>query len=209
MTREQHHNAVNEALGFPLREEFEKEICELMAAEEQAVVIAIFDMDKFLRVNTEYGFEIGDQVLIDTGKYFKENLPENATIYRISGDEFGVIFKEAEKEEVFLLLEGLRKEFPVKVGSEEPMSVTIGIASFDDAGRYQELFRKAEGAMLRAKHKGGNKIALAKEEKMVPKTSHYTQDQLNELSKLAKREGVGEAVLLREALDMLIKKYDV
>ena len=44
---------------------------------------------------------------------------------------------------------------------------------------------------------------------MIPKTSHYTQDQLQRLSKLAAREGIGEAFLLREALDLLLKKYDV
>ena len=54
-----------------------------------------------------------------------------------------------------------------------------------------------------------DKVAMAKEEKMVPKTSHYTQDQLQRLAKLAKREGVGEAILLREALDLLLKKYDI
>ena len=47
----------------------------------------------------------------------------------------------------------------------------------------------------------------AREEKMVPKTSHYTSDQLKRLSALSKREGIGEAILLREALDMLLKKY--
>ena len=44
---------------------------------------------------------------------------------------------------------------------------------------------------------------------MIPKTSHYTQDQLQRLTELSKREGVGEAILLREALDMLFKKYDI
>ena len=29
------------------------------------------------------------------------------------------------------------------------------------------------------------------------------------LAKLSKREDIGEAILLREALDMLLKKYDV
>jgi len=43
---------------------------------------------------------------------------------------------------------------------------------------------------------------------MVTKTSHYTHEQLERLSKLAKEEGVGEVVLLREALDDLLKKYD-
>ena len=80
--------------------------------------------------------------------------------------------------------------------------------AFLDASRYAELVRKADGALYRAKAQGGNRIAMAKEEKMIPKTSHYTQDQLQRLSMLSKREGIGEAILLREALDMLIRKYD-
>jgi hypothetical protein len=42
---------------------------------------------------------------------------------------------------------------------------------------------------------------------MAPKTSHYTLTQLERLSELAKEQGVGEAVLLREALDDLLIKY--
>ncbi len=61
--------------------------------------------------------------------------------------------------------------------------------------------------MMRAKMTGRKKVYLAREEKMVPKTSHYTQAQLQSLTKLSKREGIGEAILLREALDMLLKKY--
>ena len=80
--------------------------------------------------------------------------------------------------------------------------------AFLDASRYAELVRKADGAVYRAKAQGGNRITMAKEEKMIPKTSHYTQDQLQRLSALSKREGIGEAILLREALDMLIRKYD-
>ena len=71
------------------------------------------------------------------------------------------------------------------------------------------MIRKAESALFRAKANGSNKVALAREEKMIPKTSHYTNDQLKCLTKLSKREGVGEAILLREALDMLLKKYDI
>ena len=89
------------------------------------------------------------------------------------------------------------------------MSITIGMATaFEDANRTPELIRKADSALYRAKSGGRNKVAMAKEEKMVPKTSHYTQDQLQRLAVLAKHEGVGEAILLREALDMLLKKYD-
>ena len=92
----------------------------------------------------------------------------------------------------------------------EILILSVGMATaFEDASRCAELVRKADGALFRAKVAGGNKVAMAKEEKMVPKTSHFTQDQLQRLAKLAKREGVGEAILLREAVDLLLKKYDI
>ncbi|MBR3824008.1 MAG: diguanylate cyclase [Lachnospiraceae bacterium] len=208
-------NLVNKELGFPKMEEFEAELIRLMNDAEGEgsgpIIIALTDSDNFLRVNTDFGRECGDKVLIDTGRYLESKLPAGATIYRVSGDEFGIIFNnDMEKEDVFLFLEDVRKGYDVKLPDGDPMTISIGIAAaFEDATRVQELIRKAESALFRAKANGHNKIALAKEEKMVPKTSHYTNDQLKCLTKLSKREGVGEAILLREALDMLLKKYDI
>ena len=208
-------NLVNKELGFPKMEEFEAELIRLMNGVEGEgngpIILALVDSDNFLRVNTDFGRGYGDKVLIDTGRYLESKLPAGATIYRVSGDEFGIIFNnDMEKEDVFLFLEGVRKGYDVKLPDGDPMTISIGIAAaFEDATRVQELIRKAESALFRAKANGHNKIALAKEEKMVPKTSHYTNDQLKCLTKLSKREGVGEAILLREALDMLLKKYDI
>ena len=72
-----------------------------------------------------------------------------------------------------------------------------------------DILRKAADAVHRAKAGGRNRVCLAREEKMVTKTSHYTQGQLQRLAKLAAAEGVGEAVLLREALDDLLAKHDL
>jgi predicted signal transduction protein with EAL and GGDEF domain len=72
-----------------------------------------------------------------------------------------------------------------------------------------ELLRKAAQALYRAKVTGRGKIRLAYDEKMVPKTSHYTQTQLERLTKLAGERQVGEAELLREALDDLLTKDGV
>jgi diguanylate cyclase (GGDEF)-like protein len=208
-------NLVNKALGFPKMEEFEAELIRLMNEAEgegnDPIIIALIDSDNFLRVNTDFGREYGDKVLIDTGRYLESKLPAGTTIYRVSGDEFGIIFNnEMEKEDVFLFLEEVRRGYDVKLPNNEAMTISVGIAAaFEDATRVQELIRKAESALFRAKANGHNKIALAKEEKMVPKTSHYTSDQLKCLTKLSKKEGVGEAILLREALDMLLKKYDI
>lgn len=63
--------------------------------------------------------------------------------------------------------------------------------------------------MTRVKQNGRNIVCLAREEKLTPKTSHYTQVQLEKLSQISENEDVGEAALLREALDDLLKKYDM
>ena len=208
-------SSVNDALQFPGGDQFEKDLTEILAADPEAagetVVIALTDCDEFDHINKDFGREEGDRILIAAGTYLKESLPAEAKIYRIGGDEFGIIFCGAmEREEIFLLLNEVRSNYNVTTPDGVRQSMTIGMATaFMDASRCAELIRKADSALYRAKISGRNKVAMAKEEKMVPKTSHYTQDQLQRLAKLAKKEGIGEAILLREALDMLLKKYDV
>ncbi len=206
---------VNDALKLPAGEQFEADLTEILAGDSEemgeTVAIALIDFDNFMHINEDFGRDAGDKALIDMGLYLKEQAPKNTKVYRIGGDEFAYIFKgDTEREEIFLFLNNLKNNFPVKTPDGAAQSITIGMATaFIDASRCAELVRKADGALYRAKVSGRARVAMAKEEKMVPKTSHYTQDQLQRLAKLSKREGIGEAILLREALDMLFKKYDI
>ena len=208
-------SAVNDALQFPNGDTFEEDLNAILNSDAEAngetVAIALTDCDKFDHINKDFGGDEGDRVLIEAGKYIRDSLPEGAKVYRIGGDEFAILFRGTmEREEIFLFLNELKNNYSVKTPDGVRQTFTIGMATaFEDANRCAELIRKADGALYRAKLNGGNRVAMAKEEKMVPKTSHYTQDQLQRLAKLAKREGIGEAILLREALDMLLKKYDI
>ena len=212
---ERRQTAVSDALQFPTGEVFEEDLNDILNSEAEAngevVAIALIDCDRFDHINKDFGSDEGDRVLIEAGKYIRDSLPEGAKVYRIGGDEFGILFRGTmEREEIFLFLNDLKNNYAVQTPDGVRQTITVGMATaFEDANRCAELVRKAEGALFRAKVSGGNKVAMAKEEKMVPKTSHFTQDQLQRLAKLAKREGVGEAILLREGLDLLLKKYDI
>lgn len=205
-------NRVNEVLRLPLAAEFERDIRAALsgAGEAGVVVLAFLDLDNFLKVNESFGFAAGDEVMIQTGEYLRQNLPEGAGLYRYGGDQFAALFQAGlEKEDVLLRMEELRRGFSVKTPDGAAQTLSIGIsAAPEDGERAEELIRKADSALFRGKAIGKNRVCLAREEKMVTKTSHYTADQLQRLTKVSKREGMGEAILLREALDALLKKYD-
>ena len=208
-------NAVNDALQFPGGDMFEEDLNAVFSSDAEAngetAAIALIDCDRFDHINRDFGSDEGDRILIEAGKYIRNSLPEGAKVYRIGGDEFGILFRGTlEREEIFLFLNDLKNNYAVAAPDGERQTITVGMAAaFEDANRCAELIRKADGALFRAKVAGGNRVTMAKEEKMVPKTSHFTQDQLQRLAKLSKREGVGEAILLREGLDLLLKKYDI
>ncbi len=202
-------NAVNEALNLPLSNQLESDLSGQLRQSGKATLVMI-DLDNFMRVNDSFGHAEGDRVLIAAGRYLKDSLPADAALYRFGGDQFAILFGAGyEKEDVFLLMERIRAAHscPLPDGSQQTLSA--GIASAPEDGELPgEIIRKADAAMVRAKLSGHNRVCLAREEKMVVKTAHYPQDMLHRLTKLSKREGASEAILLREALEQLLRRYD-
>jgi diguanylate cyclase (GGDEF)-like protein len=212
--------AVDDLTGLLNRKAFfqaYRDALEQAQISNEPLSLAFFDIDHFDRVNREHGHVAGDAVIAGIARMTAESLNERAILARYGGDEFFVILPGMEREEAFLALEKVRGlvatrstyaigegQFPVNV------TVSVGVASYpvDGRGAY-ELMRKADQALYRAKANARNSIRLAVEEKMVPKTAHYTQTQLERLSKLAQDLEMGEAELLREAMDDLLMKYTV
>lgn len=206
--------------GVMNRRSFDERLHEVIAraeAEEFPFTLAFLDLDKFLQINETYGHAAGDALLVSLARTIEGVAGSEALTGRYGGDEFVVLFINTEREQAFLTMERVRSAVQamksLEVGEQViPLQVTVsvGVASFPiDARTDTELLRKADQALYRSKQLGRNQVRLAYEERMLPKTSHFTQTQLERLSRLAEHEGVGEAVLLREALDNLLLKYSV
>jgi diguanylate cyclase (GGDEF)-like protein len=183
---------------------------------DQPLSLAYFDTDHFLAINEKFGHAGGDNLLVGLANLVRQNAGEHAVTGRYGGDEFAILFPNTDREQTFLTLEHIRRlveQLTVTASDgQEIRSVTIsaGVASFPVDGRsVGELIRKADHALYRAKVAGRNQVRLAFEERMVPKTAHFTSIQLERLSKLAAERGVSEADLLREAMDELLDKYGV
>ncbi|GAP13958.1 protein containg diguanylate cyclase (GGDEF) domain [Longilinea arvoryzae] len=193
------------------------EALEIHKAGDVPLSLAFIDIDHFMQINETYGHAAGDEVLVTLASVLRECGGSNAAVCRYGGDEFMILLPDTEREQAFLLIEKLRSDmtqraFDFKNDQEQldGISISAGIASAPIDGRLKsELFRKVDQALYRAKATGRGKVRLAYDERMVPKTSHYTQTQLERLSNLAVERQAGEAELLREALDDLIAKYGV
>jgi diguanylate cyclase (GGDEF)-like protein len=183
---------------------------------ESPLSLALMDVDQFKIINDEHGHAAGDRVLTTVAQVIREWAGKEALVGRYGGDEFGILFPNEERERAFLTLEQIRlaisqQQLNTPEGSViNGISLSAGVASFPVDGRTEnELWRKADQALYRAKVGGRNQIRLAYEERMVPKTTHYTQTQLERLSNLAESREVNEADLLREAMDDFLTKYGV
>jgi len=180
---------------------------------QQPLSLAVLDIDQFLSINERYGNQVGDQVLIQFHQDLSAGTPDSTLIFRYGGDEFSLLLPNQTREQTLLMIEKIRLDLarPKEYGGKTfAISMSAGIASYPiDGSAMDELQRKAYQALYRAKKEGRGQILLAYDEKMVPKTVHFTETQLERLTTLANDLSITEARLLREALDDLINKYTV
>lgn len=205
--------------GLPGRGAFEADFTARIAKKSKPPVLvslAVVDIDLFGEINKSYGQAGGDGVLCDLADALRAHLAKEGGLYRFGGDALAVMMPGVEKEQAFLRMEAFRADYAgeraIPVAGEMvavPVTISMGLATYSDDGtKAPDVIHKANEALYRAKVGGRNKICLAREEKMVTKTSHYMQGQLLGLRRLAEREKIGEAVLLREALNDLLRKYN-
>jgi diguanylate cyclase len=181
---------------------------------EGTAALLLIDLDRFMEVNVQAGRETGDRVLragIATLKRWAE--VERWVFGRIGGDEFALYAPRIPLEQGFLRAEKLRQDLDAALAKATPkglkVTASIGVAGVPrDAKTPSELMKKADLALYAAKEQGGDTVALAPGDEMVLKSSYYTAAQLGRLKGLAERQKKKESVLLREALDDLLRKYD-
>ncbi len=150
------------------------------AAEEGTVVaVALLDLDRFKQVNDIFGHSFGDTVLQRVAERMTGLLPPHATLARMGGDEFTVVFTGLRQpdeaiQEAHRLLAGLRRPFEMD-DYEFVVTASLGLSFYPaDARDAAALLRHADTAMYRAKNRGRNDI-----ECFVPESTSPSLDRLD------------------------------
>ena len=165
--------------------EFAKQIIARAKKDNGRVTVLIFDIDDFKHYNDVYGHAAGDEVLKQASLLIRRCCRRHDVVGRIGGDEFAVVFWDDPKcpqqttgserrsytmdhpGEVIFIAKRFRREIEKTdlrfLGPDGRGVLTIsgGLASLNrDGSTTEELFEKADQALLEAKRSGKNRIYL-------------------------------------------------
>jgi diguanylate cyclase (GGDEF)-like protein len=126
--------------------------------------LILIDIDDSRKTNDTYGYRFGDRVIRGVGELIAGILPAGATMYRIGGDTFAVLWPGASREQTHhfsvTLLSEARKPRRV-AGVTCTASVSVGAAFFpEDSDTAESLFRCADITLFRVKRRGKNNVSF-------------------------------------------------
>jgi diguanylate cyclase (GGDEF)-like protein len=133
-----------------------------------AVAVVLLDLDRFKRVNDEFGHERGDAVLRDAAYEIRKSLRSFELVYRIGGEEFLLLLPGADLDGGIEIAERVRSAVSVARPGDIEITLSAGVATAaGDEVRYDALFRAADLALLRAKREGRDQVVAAAEPRAV------------------------------------------
>jgi len=144
----------DELTGLPNRRALLIDVPDRLA-DGRAGALFIVDLDRFKHVNDALGHDVGDALLVQVGRRFRQHLRPGDLLARLGGDEFAVFLSGVTDEDAVAAAQRLGAELasPVEVGTASlQVSASIGIALTPHHGTDMGLLmRKADIAMFRAK----------------------------------------------------------
>lgn len=130
--------------------------------------LLFIDLDHFKSINDSYGHEAGDKLLCEVAQRLRQSVREGDTVARLGGDEFVVMLEDlgetgeeaCEKGAAIgeKILAALNEPFLI-AGEHHRNTPSIGVACFgSEDERAEDLLRRADAAMYRAKAAGRNRL---------------------------------------------------
>lgn len=149
--------------GLKNRYALEKDIGEKIQSEP--VNIALFDMDNFRSINDIYGYDFGDEFLIQIAEKLKNDFSMFAEIYNITGNEFCFVFKpEIPNAQVVKIVKNiyvtLGRAYSIgNIGIQLSVSGSTYHMLPGDCANLNAVLIRMDNVIRNIKRNGGNSIA--------------------------------------------------
>ena len=153
---------------------FRKDIFEELLKKEMALSkrdknyslsIAYLDLDDFKSVNDNFGHYSGDKVVEKLGEIIRENIRASDIGFRIGGDEFAIIFKNATKEQSKYVCQKIKDDFTTYqfIFNNEVtfnVGISMGINEYKNRDTLEDFLQHVDKKLYEAKDKGKNQICI-------------------------------------------------
>lgn len=162
----QKEKALTDALtGLPNREAWEIKSADETARSKRygnPLCVAVADVDYFKKVNDTYGHLAGDKVLKIIAGQLRKSIRESDYLARYGGEEFVILLPETDLQDAVVALNNVRmriSECPFHFKGE-PVQITVsfGVAQFENQSSVNHAFSAADSALYRAKKNGRNRV---------------------------------------------------
>lgn len=164
-----------------LKEQLSSEIS--FAQREGRIMALLFvDLDRFKSINDTLGHSAGDELLKETAQRLRRCNRGGDTVARLGGDEFAIVLPaipgiQSAATVAEHILQTFLQPFVV-AGQDIYISASIGIAiSHVDGNDSEDLLRKADTAMYRAKTLGRGRFVYFEEQMNVEANEHMNLER--------------------------------
>ncbi len=128
------------------------------------LLIMVWDIDYFKKVNDNYGHQAGDKVLKVVADLLRKNLRETDFIARFGGEEFVGLMPETSLAGGYKIAEKIRAsvellEFHYR-GNNVKITISCGISLFIENDTVENAFERADTALYQAKKEGRNRCVI-------------------------------------------------
>jgi len=162
---EERSQAQTDALtGIPNRLAWEEQLEQEIARWKRfntPLVLVIWDVDHFKKVNDTFGHKAGDKVLRTIARNLAGSIRETDFIARYGGEEFVHLMTGAELENCVAVADKLRGKIEATGFHFREQAVTItvscGVTQFRDGDSSESWFERADRALYKAKQAGRNR----------------------------------------------------
>ena len=132
------------------------------AARGVPVCVALFDLDKFKDFNDRHGHVAGDQMLEFFGQVLKDYTRAMDLSARFGGEEFLSVLVDGDEEGALIFAERVRERLKTSELPFGPITVSCGIATYNEGmGTVEDLIAAADQALYAAKSGGRDRVVLA------------------------------------------------
>lgn len=163
--------ATDTLTGLGNRRAFEPFVARTMqhaARGQQRVALVLVDADHFRSYNEQRGHAAGDAALKAVARAISMRIRRQFDLgARLGGEEFAMFFYDVNLGFAWTVAEELRRDVEQRLAmahASNPsgvLTVSVGAAVSTPGESFEQLYQRAESALVDAKVKGGNQVQLA------------------------------------------------